>query len=225
VDRLDVEWFRARHDRALVVHRVVRPALILGSTQPAEVVRFDEVKRSGIEVVRRRAGGGAVWCDMVNSIWVDAWIPSSDPLWQRDVERATDWVGLWWTDALGRLGIEGLEAQMHCASTTSFSRLVCFAGVGPGELVHGDHKVTGLAQWRGREGALMHCLVYLAWDPKPLVRLLSTPEPHEASLDVALADCAVGLRDLTERELDSTAVITALVNSLPQPPSWSIHYQ
>lgn len=225
MNRLDVEWFRSRRERTLVVHHLAEPSLILGSTQPTDTLRWDEVARSGVVVVRRHAGGGAVWCDTVNSIWVDAWIPSSDLLWQRDVERATDWVGLWWMDALGRVGIGGLEAQKHCASTTSFSRLVCFAGVGPGELVDGDRKVTGLAQWRGREGALMHCLAYLAWDPTPLARLLVTPEPHQENLETALAGCATGLRDLTDRPLNSKAVITALVDALPEPASWSIHHR
>ena len=51
--------------------------------------------------------------------------------------------------------------------------MVCFAGVGTGEVSVGDRKLVGLSQRRTRTGARFQCLVHLAWEPDrwwPLVR-------------------------------------------------------
>ena len=58
---------------------------MLGSTQPDE--RADPVRagESGIALARRRTGGGAVYVDVADPVWIDVWLPAGDPLVTSDV--------------------------------------------------------------------------------------------------------------------------------------------
>src|SRR5262245_14287634 len=80
-------------ERMVHVLEVDRPALVLGSTQPDDVVDRDAARRLGIEVVRRRSGGGAVLLQPAGTVWIDVELPRDDPLWDDDVGRASWWLG------------------------------------------------------------------------------------------------------------------------------------
>jgi lipoate-protein ligase A len=146
------------------VVEVTRPALVLGSTQTA-------VDPPGIEVVRRRSGGGAVLVGPGELVWADVLVPAGDPLWEGDVGVAFHWLGEVWVQALASLGV---AADWHRGPmvSTAWCRQVCFAGIGPGEVVAADHKVVGIAQRRTRAGSLFQCAALLRWDPQVMVRLL-----------------------------------------------------
>ena len=96
----DVEPFRSEHSRLAVVRDVPQPALVLGSTQPTEVVNLMALRRRDVELVRRRGGGGAVFLAPGAQLWIDTWIPRDDSLWVTDVSAAAEWVGAWWVAAL-----------------------------------------------------------------------------------------------------------------------------
>ena len=66
---------------------------------------------AGIEVVRRRSGGGAVLLVPGEVLWVDVVVPRDDALWDDDVGRATHWLGELWVRALTRCGVAG--ATVH----------------------------------------------------------------------------------------------------------------
>ena len=55
---------------------VDRPALVLGSTQRAEVVDERACADAGVEVVRRRSGGGAVLLEPGAVVWFDVVVPA-----------------------------------------------------------------------------------------------------------------------------------------------------
>lgn len=76
------------------------PALVLGSTQSFDDVNRDVAAQRGIEIVRRRSGGGAVWLHPDHSIWIDVWLPRADPLWHDDVGMAARWLGHVWKRTL-----------------------------------------------------------------------------------------------------------------------------
>ena len=116
---------------------------MLGSAQPAGIVSAPRAKASGTEVVRRRGGGGAVLLRPGDHLWVDAWIPRHDPLWDADVADAAAWVGAWWAAALGAFGVGDLTVHRGRAEPGRHGGLVCFAGRGPGEVLQGDRKVMG----------------------------------------------------------------------------------
>jgi lipoate-protein ligase A len=156
---------------------VSAPALVLGSTQPA-------VEADGVEVVRRRSGGGAVLLRPGETVWVDVVVPADDPRWTDDVGRSFWWLGEVWASALGGAG---LSVHRGPLVRTRWSSAVCFAGLGPGEVVDGaGRKVVGMASRRTRDGALFQCAVPLRWDAAAYVELLGLPPEAEADLaDVA----------------------------------------
>ena len=144
---------------------VTATALVLGSTQAGVV-------SSQVEVVRRRSGGGAVLLEPGTMVWADVFVPRGDELWDDDVGRAFWWLGGAWAAALVEVGLPAPAVHRGPLVRTPLAELVCFAGLGAGEVVSDGRKVVGMAQRRTREGALFQCAVPLAWDPQPLAELL-----------------------------------------------------
>ncbi|HEX3946904.1 MAG TPA: hypothetical protein VHW47_04325 [Acidimicrobiales bacterium] len=204
--------------------RVDRPTVVLGSTQPSTVVDAGRVARAGVDVVRRRSGGGLVYLAPGDPIWADAWIPRGDPLWRDDVLVGAEWAGEWWRSAVAAVAGPG-ELRVHRGSSvpTSWSS-VCFAGTGPGEVLAGPEgpKVVGLAQWRSREGSLVHGCAYRSWDPEPLVDLLATDRDRSVA-ERELAGVAVGVGQLAPAvDQPGLRLVEALVAGLPAGPPWTV---
>ena len=189
--------------------------LVLGSTQPPELVDPLAVRQKKVELARRRGGGGAVYLEPGDPLWFDTWIPRDDPLWVADVSVAAEWVGAWWTDALMRLGANGLTVHTGRSVPGDLGELVCFAGRGPGEVFDGARKVVGLSQWRSREGALFSSCAYAAWDPMPLLELLNIDEHSQAELAPRLAQVAVGLRQVVPSVTDASRLRELLLGTFP----------
>jgi lipoate-protein ligase A len=179
-------------ERLVTVLAAARPALVLGSTQRDEVVDADAVAASGIDRVRRRSGGGAVLVDPATTVWIDVDLPVGDPLWTDDVGRSFGWLGHAWAEALGALGLDA-AVNPGGMCTTPWSRLVCFAGLGPGEVTVGGVKAVGLAQRRTRHGARFQTAVNLAWDPAPLLGLLALDPAERARASADLRDAVVAV--------------------------------
>jgi lipoate-protein ligase A len=165
---------------------VSEPALILGSTQPADVVDASRADAEGVEVVRRRSGGGAVLLRPGSVVWVDVLVPPGDVLWTADVATAFHWLGRAWAGALGDLGVDASWHDGTTLVTSPWSRLVCFAGLGPGEVTSAGAKVVGVSQRRQRTGALFQCAALLAWEPSDLLGLmrLDDEERRRAAGDI-----------------------------------------
>lgn len=160
------------------IFEVTAPALVLGSTQPDSIVDHQACRAAGVEVVRRRSGGGAVLLDPGDAVWVDLVVPTGHHLADPDVGRATWWVGDAWAATLERLGVTG-EAYRGPMVRTSWSSLVCFAGLGPGEVTVGGAKTVGVSQRRVRQAARFQTAAVLGWRPERLVGLLSPPFPTD----------------------------------------------
>jgi lipoate---protein ligase len=142
---------------------VGRGAVVLGSTQDRTVIDGERAEAAGIDVVRRSTGGGAVLVAPGAQVWLDAWVPRRHELWDPDIIRAAIWLGEVWAQALESLGSGPLSVHRGPATGGAWSDLICFAGVGPGEVGVADvettvaaieerrirgRKVTGLAQRR-----------------------------------------------------------------------------
>ena len=186
--------------------RVVRllsvdaPAVVLGSTQPAPAR-----EPANLAVVRRQSGGGAVLLEPRAQVWADVFIPRGDAHWDDDVARAFLWIGQAWVDALAAVGVRDAAVHHGGLCTTQWSRVVCFAGLGTGEVTIGERKVVGLSQRRTRAGALFQCAVPLVWHPAPLVAALGLPAE-------ALADIADVVAPVTTA--DASAIETAFLDVL-----------
>ena len=123
--------------RELWWFEVEQPTLVLGSTQRDDVVDRAAVDAGGVEVVRRRSGGAAVLLVPGETTWIDLVIPRHDPLWDDDVGRAAHWVGETWRATLDMLGVRGATVHLGGLERRQWSELVCFAGLGPGEVTVG----------------------------------------------------------------------------------------
>lgn len=196
-------------ERSLWVLEVERPALVLGSTQPADHVDRAAVAVAGVEVVRRRSGGGAVLLVPGSALWIDVVLPRADPWWRDDVGRSTHWLGRVWQSALADLGV---AATVHTGAlvSTPWSTLVCFAGLGPGEVSAGGRKLVGISQRRTRAGARFQCVVHRHWDPAPLLALLDLDDDQRGRGGSDLAGVATGL------DRPTAEVVEALVAHVPR---------
>jgi lipoate---protein ligase len=211
----DVEQFRALPHRHAVVRQVERPTLVLGSTQSPDVVSRVMTQERGVEVVRRRGGGGAVLLQPNDHVWVNAWIPRGDPLWRSDVGAAAAWVGEWWLHGLGVMGQADWSVHREKAQPGEFGDLVCFAGRGPGEVFWGQRKVVGVSQWRSREGALFLSCAYTQWQPGALVELLHLDAGVRADLARGLVPVVAGLSAIEPPVPNMALVGAALLSSFP----------
>ena len=185
------------------MHEVVGPALVLGSAQKELPVRHDLARARGVDIARRRSGGGAVWLEPGGSVWVDLVIGRDDPLWDDDVTVAFGWVGRAWQRALADLG-HASELHERSGPRGGWAQQVCFAGVGAGELTVAGRKVLGVSQRRTRSAARFQTLLLVRWDPEPLVELLALAE----GLD-ELRAVAAGV------PVDPAEAVAALVAQLP----------
>jgi lipoate-protein ligase A len=160
--------------RQVLVMRPASPALVLGSTQPDDDVDHRAAEAAGIAVVRRRSGGGAVLVEPGDLVWIDVVVPREDLLWDDDVGRASHWLGEAWAEAILEVtgGVVAPTVHRSGLRRSALSPVVCFAGLGPGELTVDGRKVVGLSQRRTRAFARFQTSVPLLWDAARHAELL-----------------------------------------------------
>jgi lipoate-protein ligase A len=172
-------------------------AIVLGSRQHEDLVDLDECDRLGLGVVRRRSGGGAVLVVPGQLIWIDIVAPPG--VAPDDVRGSMIWAGELWQAALSRfVGDDRLTVHRGPMRHTSWSELVCFAGLGPGELLLDGRKLVGLSQRRTRNGIRIQGSLYRAAPTIDVARLLrpplpAAPLPEVATLAVDAAALAASL--------------------------------
>jgi lipoate-protein ligase A len=170
----EISWLDGLSVGRRLVH--VRPsnaALVLGSSQVPGAVDARLAADRGVDIVTRRSGGGAVWLDD-GLEWFDVVVPPDDPLAIDDVQRAFLWLGELWADVVRGFVHHGSVVETHRGrlERSPLNTLICFAGLGPGEVTIDGRKVVGLSQRRTRRYTLFQCGLLRAWDPNPLVELL-----------------------------------------------------
>lgn len=176
---------------------VSAPTIVLGSRQDEAVV----VRDVGADVVRRRSGGSAVWLDD-DLWWLDVWLPAGHPHWHVDIHRS----GV----DLGRrvAPVIGGEASVHAGPMVSapMSELVCFCGLGPGEVTVAGAKVVGIAQRRTRAGARLQVGIVRAWRPDVFMDALGIDDPAQRAVVRAAA-----------RPIGPAVTLDALVDAITAP--------
>ena len=178
--------------RSVWVMGATSGAVALGSAQRPETVDAARAQAAGLEVVRRHSGGGAVLLQPGAMRWIDVLVPAGDPFWDDDVGRSFLWLGEAWADALALVGV---DAEVHTGAPvrTEWSPLVCFSGLGTGEVTIGGRKAVGFSQRRTRAGARFQCLVLAEWDPRPLLSVLDLDPTERTRAAAELADVATGV--------------------------------
>ncbi len=171
--------------------------MVLGSTQPADAVDHEACRAAGIEVVRRRSGGGAVLLVPGSVTWIDVIVPAGSPGWADDIHVPMLWLGRHVAEVIGGL-LPDRTTDVHDGAlvTTDWSSTVCFDGLGAGEVLLDGRKLVGISQRRTRHAARLQCCWYSEYDPADLVGLLdSAHRPGAADLaPVATIDRSIAVR-------------------------------
>lgn len=190
------------------------PVLVLGSAQRAEIVGTVPAW------INRRSGGGAVWLDPEEQVWVDVIVPAEHPLWHADVAKSFDWLGDAWANSLKAMGVdEPIQVHGGRLMPTAWSGLLCFAGRGPGEVFVHERKLVGISQRRSRHGVLFQCGLLLRWtfEPDWFAR-----EQWPGPADEQVRTAGIGLSDLginPSRQNIETSVTESLQRSLRDLPT------
>jgi lipoate---protein ligase len=157
-------------------HHIASPALVLGSTTDPSVVDTEACARAGVEIVRRRSGGGAVLLVPGEHTWIDVIVPAGAPGWAADVHGPMVWLGRHLAHALDAApgGGDDTRFDVHEGAlvATTWSSLVCFDGLGPGEVLADGIKLVGISQRRTRAAARLQVSWHSSYDPAALPSLL-----------------------------------------------------
>lgn len=172
-------------DREIWQHDISSPALVLGSSQDSSVVDHEACRRAGVEVVRRRSGGGAVLLRPGEVIWIDVIVPAGSSGWATDVHAPMVWLGRRVAEAFAELvGFDGdLVVHEGAMVSTAWSSTICFDGIGAGEVLVDGRKLVGISQRRMRHAARLQCCWYVRHDPADLVELLD-PDARPLTSDL-----------------------------------------
>jgi lipoate---protein ligase len=170
------------------VHEVTAPTVVLGSTQRDDVVDYDACAQRGVEVVRRRSGGGAVWLAPDEVVWVDVIIPRDAAGWSDDIHAPMVWLGEHLKAAFRNAGVVDVAVHDGAMVNTEHSRLICFDGLGPGELTCSAGKLVGMSQRRTRSAARLQTCWYTSYRPEAFTRLLRAEVDAQTLRPVAVVD-------------------------------------
>jgi lipoate-protein ligase A len=190
-------------------YRTTTPAIVLGRGQNRA-----DVPGTGVQVVSRFSGGGAVWLSP-DLLSLDVLLPADHPWVSDRLTAVFDRVGAVWLTALRDLGVHGLT--VHAGASTARRRgtpreqllaAVCYATRGRGEVLWHDRKLVGLAQRRRRHAAMVQCGLLRRWRPARLLAALGA-DPHDAEI----LHAAVGLDDLCPDAPDDDEVVTAVTET------------
>lgn len=203
VDLFSAESWATVDSPTVRVLKVSAPTIVVGSSQPQDVVDLGLCRVEGVDVARRRSGGGAVWLDD-GMIWVDVFVPAGHHRWDADIGRSMWWLGDAWATSLISSGIPEAVVHRDAVVHTKWSSLVCFAGLGAGEVTVDGRKVVGISQRRTRAGALLQCGLLRRWEPTSFLRFLRVVEHSEAEVIApALAAVGLGIGETADRAFEA----------------------
>lgn len=176
----DYDELRALSVPTMIVARVERTTLVLGSGQSRDVI--DPTSLSVASLRRRRGGGGLVLLQP-RDLWVDWWVPRGDSRWSADVHVSSLQAGTWWADALEPFVGAPVVVHRGALRGAAAHRVVCFAGRGPGEVFLAGRKLVGVTQWRVREGVFLSSVLHAEATSDVLRYLADIPEGLPDALD------------------------------------------
>ncbi len=175
---------------------VTRPALVLGSRQNLDLVDVDECSRRDIDIVMRRSGGGVVLVQPGAQLWIDVVVPAEHPDAIDDVRASMIAFGSRWRSALTALQFRAPTELHRAMAPSKWSDLVCFDGLGPGELTVAGAKLVGVSQRRTRHGARFQSMMYRRDVRSELVGLLRADLVADDLAAPSLADESVDVVDV-----------------------------
>jgi lipoate---protein ligase len=216
-------------DEALLDARGVRlwtassPAVVVGPGlhhRLSSILDLERCQRAGVQVLQRRAGGGALLLDehmLCGAIAVP--IAQVD----RDVTESYRWLAellLTALDVPTARRLEVSEARHDVAALRASHNPIsnwlltsCYGALSPHEIVVGARKLVGLAQVRRRDAALFQFGILLR-DQAPLADYLRVDgEGVRQELRRQLQQRTIGLTAVTDRR--ASAVAAAIADAMP----------
>ncbi len=138
-------------------------------------------------------------------LWLDVFLPAGDPLSERDVGKAFSWLGAAAAGAIA--SVTGRRAELHSGPliVTRWSPMLCFCGLGTGEVRVDGRKVLGVSQRRDRAGATFRLMVLLQLDAAESASVLALGSEERRRAAEHLGGFAARL------EADSPALEEALL--------------
>lgn len=184
----------------LRVYSWSQPTISLGRNQTARD-RYDleAIRARGFAVVRRPTGGRAILHHREITYSVTAPVDDAG-----DLRQSYSRINALLVDALRRMGVY-VQVAMPRERAIAPGLTPCFDMPSAGELVVGDHKLAGSAQWRAEGGLLQHGSILIEDDQTMLAELTRTPvraPPPPATLAAALGRTP-SVNDVAEALIES----------------------
>lgn len=144
-------------DRPKIVFWTCRnPAVVLGGAQKSSPDMCQRSRQSGIDLLKRRAGGGAVlvgpWMLSMSLV-----VPPGHPLASMGLHASYEWLGGVHAAALQSIGIASQVLRSDDIARREPDNALswaCYGGFSVGEIVVDGRKLVGLAQLRSKRGVL-----------------------------------------------------------------------
>jgi lipoate---protein ligase len=197
-----------------------RPAVVLGLAlhrRAASVLDLDRCAQAGVQVLERRAGGGAVLLDQHMLCYAVA-LPTV--LVSQDLTESYRWLGEHFAQRLRELGVPGRRVEVEEARADVAQHrhdllgTTCYGVLSPHEVAVGGAKMVGLAQVRRRHAALFQVGILLR-EQSGLADYLRVPDADSRErLRQALRERTVGLETLIG-PLPLDHLVAALSPDLP----------
>lgn len=180
------------------------PSLVLGSSQHLDQSVADWAARKGYALSRRHSGGGAVAVAPGAQLWVNIYIRRSDPLFVHDISKSFHWIGEVFQSLCEAAGASSPRVQSSAPILSPLSKIICFAGVGAGEITVDGRKIVGFSQRRTRD--------YVGYFASLQIRELQEDlvQAFESVLPVARGSSASTLSVTGLRELGSAVELPQL---------------
>jgi lipoate-protein ligase A len=194
------------------------PAVVVGlglHHRLTSIVDVERCRAAGVDVLTRRAGGGALLLDE-HMLCGAVCVSLPDPRLGSDLTESYRWLGEQLAERLRSTGLEGArrvevaEARADVATLKSLadatSQLLlatCYGALSPHEVAVGSAKVVGMAQVRRRQAALFQFGILLR-DQSPLAEYLLVPdEPTREALRAALRHRSAGVESISLRSFEA----------------------
>jgi lipoate-protein ligase A len=205
------------------------PAVVYGlglRSRVASIVDEERCRAAGVEIIERRAGGGALLLDRRHMLCGAVCVPTSAIA--GDVTESYRWLGDHFCSRLQSLGLDARrvdveEARADVLGLRSRSEEVvrlllatCYGALSPHEVVIAGAKVVGLAQVRRKHTTLFQIGVLLR-DQSALADYLLSDDGTRELVRAELKIRTVGLESLTARSISEVAA--AIADAMPFAPS------
>ncbi len=176
-----VNRFTPLVERSIILCDPLDSTLVLGSSQTEAEMGKALSALPDYNIVKRRSGGGVVLVGPARQVWIDIFIPKDDPLYVEDIIESPMWLGELWDKVLHTLFPESCVEIHQGRLVGSMAKLICFSGIGPGEVLLDGLKAVGISQRRIRSGTWFYTMLALGNSQSPLYDAFNLASATKAS--------------------------------------------